>query len=95
MERILELLNRWLGKLYIPCAIPADKQAHTISGLILFGVLWFFLGPLWAIHALIAAALAKEIYDYFHPYTHSCEVMDIVATTIIPCMIVGAALLSG
>jgi hypothetical protein len=37
--------------------------------------------------AVYAAAISKEIYDHFHPDTHTCDVMDFVATVLLPTVV--------
>ena len=81
MEKLLTFMNYWLGKLYIPCGIPADKQMHFISGLIIAAVLTPFIG--WYSVVLVAMiATAKELYDYLHPESHTADFWDWVATTL-------------
>ncbi len=47
MEKLLIFMNTWLGKLYIPCGIRADKQQHFISGFVgEAGYATFFSGHL-------------------------------------------------
>ena len=81
MEKLLTFMNYWLGKLYIPCGIPADKQQHFISGAIL-GIL--FASVFGWISILIVAIIAclKEIYDYEHKSIHTPDFYDWVATTL-------------
>ena len=81
MEKLLTFMNYWLGKLYIPCGIPADKQAHCLSGAIL-GIL--FASVFGWISILIVAIIAclKEIYDYEHKSIHTPDFYDWVATTL-------------
>jgi len=69
IEKILAFLN----------AIPSDKVAHCLGGVILFAI-----GQLFGYGLLLAVvgAITKEIYDYFHPDTHTADVWDAVATTI-------------
>ena len=74
-------MNYWLGKLYIPCSIPADKQQHFISGAILGIVLTPFLG--WASILWVSAiACAKEVYDYLNPDKHTADIWDWIATVL-------------
>ena len=81
MEKLLTFINYWLGKLYIPCGIPADKQMHFLSGAIL-GIL--FASVFGWISILIVAIIAclKEIYDYEHKSIHTPDFYDWVATTL-------------
>ena len=81
MEKLLTFMNYWLGKLYIPCSIPADKQQHFISGFILGIILTPFIG--WASILWVSAiATAKEIYDYLNPDKHTADIWDWVATSL-------------
>ena len=81
MEKLLTFINYWLGKLYIPCGIPADKQMHFLSGAIL-GIL--FASVFGWISILIVAIIAclKEIYDYEHKSIHTPDFYDWAATTL-------------
>jgi hypothetical protein len=81
MEKLLTFMNYWLGKLYIPCSIPADKQQHFISGAILGIVLTPFIGAYSILVVAVIAAL-KEIYDYLHKDIHTPDFWDWVATVI-------------
>ena len=81
MEKLLTFMNTWLGKLYIPCGIPADKQQHFISGAILgilFASVFGWAGILW----VAAIACAKEVYDYLNPDKHTADIWDWVATML-------------
>ena len=81
MEKLLTFMNYWLGKLYIPCGIPVDKQQHLLSGAIL-GIL--FASVFGWISILVVAIIAclKEIYDYLHKDIHTPDFLDWVATTL-------------
>ncbi len=81
MEKLLTFINTWLGQLYIPCGIPADKQMHFLSGAIL-GIL--FASVFGWISILIVAIIAclKEIYDYLNQDKHTPDFYDWVATTL-------------
>ena len=81
IDKILTFMNYWLGKLYIDCGIPADKQMHFLSGAILgilFASVFGWAGILW----VAAIACAKEVYDYLNPDKHTADIWDWVATTI-------------
>ena len=81
IEKLLTFMNYWLGKLYIPCGIPADKQMHFISGAILGIVLTPFIG--WVSILWVSAfACAKEIYDYEYKSIHTPDFYDWAATTL-------------
>jgi hypothetical protein len=81
MEKLLTFMNYWLGKLYIPCSIPADKQQHFLSGAILGIVLTPFIGAYSIVVVAVIAAL-KEIYDARHPDKHTADIWDWVATSL-------------
>ena len=81
MEKLLTFMNYWLGKLYIPCSIPADKQLHFISGAILGINLTPFIG--WASILWVSAiAMLKEVYDLLHRNKHTPDIWDWVATSL-------------
>jgi hypothetical protein len=81
MEKLLAFLNITLSKVYIPCAIPADKQAHVTTGAVagLFGYL--ILGYYSLILVALIAAV-KEGYDYLHKDIHTCDFFDWLATVL-------------
>lgn len=62
-------------------AIPSDKIAHFASGVVLFAAVQW-VSPLWAFFAVICAAVVKEIYDAFHPDTHTADWWDAFATIL-------------
>jgi hypothetical protein len=63
MEKLLTFMNKWLGKLYIPCSIPADKQMHFDSGTLLS----------WLI--LLVLVVCNAISIYFYGVRASLETM--------------------
>jgi len=69
IEKILAFLN----------AIPADKIAHCLGGVILFAI-----GQLFGYGLLLAVVVGflKEVYDYFHQDKHTPDVWDWVATSL-------------
>jgi hypothetical protein len=81
MEKLLTFMNYWLGKLYIPCSIPADKQQHFLSGFIIAAVLTPFISAYSILVVAVIAAL-KEIYDARHPDKHTADFWDWVATVL-------------
>lgn len=87
MEKLINFMNKIMGRFYIPCVIPADKQAHALSGMFLFLSVWLLAGIIPALMTVYAAAISKEIYDHFHPATHTCDVMDFVATVLLPTIV--------
>ena len=81
MEKIIAKVNALLGKLYIPCGIPADKQMHFIGGLVIAALLTPFIGA-YSIVVVAIIALLKEVYDFLHPESHTADFMDWVATAL-------------
>ena len=78
MEKLFTLLAK-LSSSRIP--VPLDKQAHFVTGALGSLVLAVFIGY-WAIVIIALIALAKEVYDYKHPLTHTCDFFDWLATTL-------------
>jgi hypothetical protein len=79
MEKIISIANAFFAKLYIPCRVPADKQAHALAGFIIAAVLTPFIG--WSSVVLVAmVATAKEIYDDVNKDTHTADVWDLLVT---------------
>jgi hypothetical protein len=81
MEALIAKVNAVLAKLYIPCKVPADKQAHFICGLVIAALLTPFIGA-YSIVVVAIIALLKEIYDYLHKDIHTPDFYDWVATTL-------------
>jgi hypothetical protein len=81
MEKIISIANAFFAKLYIPCRVPADKQAHALAGFIIAAVLTPFIG-LYAVVVVAIIAALKEIYDALHPDSHTADFWDWVATTL-------------
>ena len=81
MEALIAKVNALLAKLYIPCKVPADKQAHFLCGLVIAALLTPFIGA-YSIVVVAIIALLKEIYDYLHKDIHTPDVWDWVATTL-------------
>ena len=83
MEKLLTFMNTWLGKLYIPCGIPADKQMHGLSGIVGgAAMMWLTDITIISIAAVAVVAYLKEQYDARHPDIHTPDVWDWVATTL-------------
>jgi|LakMenE18May11ns_1017448.scaffolds.fasta_scaffold9574208_3 hypothetical protein len=81
IEKLISKVNTLLGKLYIPCGIPADKQMHFISGLIIAAVLTPFIG--WYSTVVVSIiATAKEVYDYLNKAIHTPDTWDLVVTVL-------------
>jgi hypothetical protein len=81
MEALIAKVNAFLAKLYIPCKVPADKQAHFICGLVIAALLTPFIGA-YSIVVVAVIALLKEIYDYLHKEIHTPDFLDWVATVL-------------
>jgi len=61
--------------------IPLDKQAHALSGAVLVLLPVIASRPLWwGLLICFCASVAKEVYDYCNPKTHTCDVWDAIAT---------------
>jgi VanZ family protein len=69
IEKILAILN----------SIPSDKVAHCLGGVVLFAIGQLFG---YGLALAILGAVVKEIYDYFHPESHTADIYDAVATTL-------------
>ena len=79
MEKLIAKVNALLGKLYIPCRVPADKQMHFLSGLIIAVILSPFIG-LYSIAVVAVIATAKELYDDMNKDIHTPDIWDLVVT---------------
>jgi hypothetical protein len=83
MEKLLTFMNTWLGKLYIPCGIPADKQMHGLSGIVGgAAMMWLTDITIISIAAVAVVAYLKEQYDARHPDIHTADGLDFLATII-------------
>jgi len=67
--------------------IPHDKALHALYGLIIYSFLSLFVSPASALIVVIVGAVGKEIYDYFNQDKHTVDVMDTVATTLVPMVL--------
>ena len=81
IEKLISKVNTLLGKLYIPCGVPADKQMHFISGLIIAAALTPFIGIYSTVLVAVVAAL-KEVYDAFNKTIHTPDTWDFVVTVL-------------
>jgi hypothetical protein len=81
MEALIAKVNAFLAKLYIPCKVPADKQAHFLCGLVIAALLTPLIGA-YSIVVVAIVALLKEIYDYLHKDIHTPDFLDWVATVL-------------
>lgn len=69
-------MNLNLTKLTAP-----DKLMHAITGCMFYCAAHFFMPLEFALGIVVAAAILKELYDKFHPKTHTVEFLDGLATT--------------
>jgi len=60
-------------------AIPSDKVYHCLGGVVLFAIGQLFG---YGLALAILGAITKEVYDYFHPDTHTADWKDAFATTL-------------
>jgi len=68
--------------------IPTDKCGHTIAGALIFTIMFAISGMIFASFVVVAiAAAGKEIYDKFHPLSHTADVWDFVATLSLAAVI--------
>lgn len=81
MKALIAIANAFFAKLYIPCNVPADKQAHVLSGFIIAVALTPFIGA-YSIAVVAMIALLKEIYDYMHPASHTSDFWDWLVTVL-------------
>jgi VanZ family protein len=59
-----------------------DKLAHFIGGVVIFAVCHLVLPTVVSIGVVVLVAVVKEIYDKFHPLTHTADVHDAIATVM-------------
>ena len=62
--------------------IPIDKQLHLMGGAVIAFTVGHFLDPSIGLIAAIAAGAIKEIYDGYHPESHTEDILDFVATAL-------------
>jgi len=62
-------------------SIPIDKQAHALGGAVIVQSM-ILAGQSMTRSLIVCAllALAKEVYDAYHPSTHTKDVWDFLAT---------------
>jgi hypothetical protein len=63
-----------------PNMIPIDKIAHALIGAVIALALGYVMAFWIALICAIAVGFAKELYDHFHPHTHTCDGNDFLAT---------------
>lgn len=58
-----------------------DKLLHFLAGIFIVGFCYLLLPNIEiAFFIAIGFGFGKEVYDYFHPKSHSAEFMDLLAT---------------
>ena len=62
-------------------SIPHDKQGHFIAGVLAYSMM-HFASPIIGLAVVIAMAIGKEIYDWYHRENHTPEAWDAVATIL-------------
>jgi len=58
---------------------PADKLAHFAVGVLIYAVA-HFASPGVGMGCVVAAAGAKEVWDFYHREDHTPDVKDFIAT---------------
>jgi len=84
MEKILNFLN----------AIPSDKVAHGLGGLVIYSFLNLFIFHIYSLILVIIIAIGKEIYDGYKE-NHTRDAWDAFATAIVPGVLSGIKLVIG
>jgi len=62
--------------------IAIDKQAHALGGAVIALALGYVVAASWCALAAVLAGAIKELWDYFHPETHTVDVWDFNATAM-------------
>lgn len=81
IENLIAKVTAFLNQFCIVCKIPCDKQMHFMSGFIIAALLTPLVG-FYSVLIVAIIALAKEIYDYLHPESHTADFWDWFATTL-------------
>jgi len=76
MEKLMQKLN-----------IPHDKALHALYGLIIYSFVSLFVAPIYALAVVAVNAVGKETYDFYNQDKHTVDVMDAVATALVPMML--------
>lgn len=66
-------------------SIPSDKLSHSFYGTLIYAIVRPFSKHI-AILVVIALAILKEVYDYFHP-KHTADYKDAIATIFIALLL--------
>lgn len=59
-----------------------SKLQHFVAGMGISLTFLVFGSPILGLYVNALAAAGKEVYDYFHPETHTCDVMDMLMTIL-------------
>ena len=59
-----------------------DKTLHIMCGYAIAMTFGAIFGIKFGLVLATAAGVLKELYDYFHPETHSVEIADFFATVV-------------
>jgi hypothetical protein len=62
--------------------IAIDKQAHFLAGAVITLAVGYVAPVLVAFIVTVVVGWAKELYDHFHPATHTADKWDFVATAL-------------
>ena len=62
--------------------LKPDKQLHCIVSFLLTLVFACVIPLSCSIQLVLLIGIAKEVFDYYHPQTHTCDVWDIVADAV-------------
>ena len=60
--------------------MPLDKQVHFLVGAVIALALGYILPIVYGLAVAVLMGAIKELYDHFHPATHTVDVWDFVAT---------------
>jgi hypothetical protein len=78
--------------------IPQDKANHAVYGAAIACVVSIFFGPYWALLAVCAVAVLKEVSDWWqnkHGGSHGVELLDAAATIAGGALVLLPQLLKG
>jgi hypothetical protein len=76
-----------MEKLLNKLIIPHDKVLHALYGLILYSLLGLIAQQVIALIVVIVVAVVKEVYDFYNQEKHTVDVMDAVATALVPIIL--------
>ena len=61
---------------------PQDKLLHFIVGATISASFGMAGHPAMGVAASLVVGAGKEVFDYFHPATHTTDIWDFVATAL-------------